>query len=332
MAGFFASEEPSVTQSPSQIYVGLGVQTARGSAGTLNYFPAVRSPEFTPMVTQLEDKGLRGSMADVFNLVQGVRHDEVGWSGDVFLDSIPALLRSVLGSADTKTGTAAPVSHAFSLKNTVASNDTQPPAYTFTMWDGYAYRQFKDAQADSLSIKYTAANLLEYTYKALSLPFTTVSAPTQVLPTLKPIPSWDASVTINGVSTAYLVDGSIDFKRGTKPIHAAAGSQAPYRLWAGPLSCSGKITLVREDDTELNAYLANNQGTLDLTFTDPANPTQSLKLHMTSAGFKSHKPNYGKEWIEQDLEFIGIPTSTDATDGGLSPVKATVTNAIITSY
>lgn len=315
-------------QSPSQIYAGLGVQTVRGTPGTLTTFPAISAPAVAPQITQLEDKGLRGSMVDVYGMAQGARYDEVDWSGDVFLDSFPNLIRAALGSADTKTGTVSPYSHAFSLQNNVlADNTTQPPAYTITVWDGYAYRQFLDSQLDSLSIKFSAAGLLTYSVKWKTMPYTVVSAPTQVVTTQIPVPAWDAAVTIGGSGVTRLVDGSIELKRSTKAIITANAARTPYRLWAGPLSISGKLTLVREDDTDINWFINNTQPTLDVKWSDPNNAANSIEFLMNQIAFKTGKPNYGKEWVEMDLDFEPIPNATNATAGGVSPVKVICTNS-----
>ena len=82
-------------------FLGIGVETTRGTvAPTFTYLP-VESPQVTPNITWLEDKGYRGSAAELYGEVPGPRYDGYEAKGKVFLDTFPNLLRAMFGSTDT---------------------------------------------------------------------------------------------------------------------------------------------------------------------------------------------------------------------------------------
>src|SRR5205807_8984768 len=92
---------PAFPSAASQL--GAAVETTRGTAVAPAFWLPYLEPDLQPMLTMLEDKGLRGSAVDIYNLIPGVRHDELGFKGNPYLDSFPVLLRALLGSSDTVT-------------------------------------------------------------------------------------------------------------------------------------------------------------------------------------------------------------------------------------
>lgn len=309
-------------------WLGLGKEVTRGTAAAATVFLPAKSPQWTPNITMLEDTGLRGSMVDIYDQVAGLRHDSMDWTMDVYADTFPALLRAILGSTDTITGTAAPYTHAIGLLNT---GDGQPPSYTIAYFDGNEEWQMPAGQGDELSVKFNATGLLEASCKFLANPAALGGADTPTFSTVEAAPSWDCVVTLGGTPITKTMDGSVDLKRGTKPIEAITGTQAPYRLWAGPLQTSGKLTVVYESDTEFNYFTSNAKGeAVDVKFTDPASNT--IELHLSTPAWKTGKKTNGKEWVEVELEFVGLPNSTDAVASGVAPIKTTVTNGVSTAY
>jgi hypothetical protein len=94
---------PPQTYMTASSFLGLGIETTRGTPITpTNYLP-IDSPVLTPMVGWLEDKGYRGSPAEIYGQVPGPQHATYEAKGNVFLDTFPLLLRAVLGSTDTTT-------------------------------------------------------------------------------------------------------------------------------------------------------------------------------------------------------------------------------------
>jgi hypothetical protein len=86
------------TFASARQHVGLAVETTQGTAISA---PTVTVPvdKFDPFdqPTWIDDKALRGSMVDLYNVVQGVKHTEVDFTGPVFLDTFPYLLSNVFG-------------------------------------------------------------------------------------------------------------------------------------------------------------------------------------------------------------------------------------------
>lgn len=101
---------------PAQWYCGLGKQSGPGTGvapSSTGWLP-VEPPDISPNITMLEDKGNRGSMVDIYNLVQGVGFCEIGLKGQVFMDSFPHLAEAIMGNIDVVGGIAVGGGGAFS--------------------------------------------------------------------------------------------------------------------------------------------------------------------------------------------------------------------------
>ena len=93
----------------SSSWMGMTIEVTPGTAPTLPaYWIPVSSPQITPMITEVMDEGFRGSMVKDYRQIPTVRHDEYTFTCLAYLDTMPALFRSLLGGADIITGTAAP--------------------------------------------------------------------------------------------------------------------------------------------------------------------------------------------------------------------------------
>lgn len=290
-----------------------------------NFIP-VSPPTPKDVVKLAQDKGLRGSMTDTYGEIQLTKHTTFDFAGDVFADTFGFMLTGILGDLAT-TGASAPYSHAISLYN---ATDGQTPSYTIT--DSYSVntRQYPGAKFSDLDIKFSADGLLTYSAKAVALPSVTTTAPTPSFTSVQPLASWIGAVTIGGTANTSVMDGNITIKRSIGVVDTVDGSQAPHALWSGPLSVSGKLTLVMEDETQLTNYLSNTQPSLDVTFTTGTGVgVQSLKLHMTQVAYQSADISRGKEYVELPISFTAIANSTDiGASGGYSPIKCTLQNAI----
>lgn len=309
-------------------WLALGRETTPNTKVAATWYLPAKSPQWTPNIQMLDDTGIRGSMVDVYDQVAGIRHDTMDWTMDVYADTVPALFRAALGSADTVTGTTSPYTHSIGLLNTGTG---QPPSYTVAFFDGNEEWQIGGCQVDELGFKANATGLLEATVKMVGFPATQSGTDTPTFSTVEAAPSWDCVVSIGGTAITKTMDLSVDLKRGTKPIEAITGTQAPYAIWTGPLATSGMLTVVYESDAEFNYFLTNAKGeALDAKFTDPAGNT--VDLHLSTPAFKTGKKTAGKEWVEVELGFIGLPNATDAVAGGVSPVKATVVNTVSAAY
>lgn len=319
----------------SRSYLGIAKETrpTPGSSPT-----AVAATDFIPFtsitpvdtINYLDDKGMRGSMVDEYDVIQGNIHSEFEFGGDVFPDTIGYMVAGVLGECAT-TGASAPYTHAINTLNSQASNG-QPP--TFTLSDYYSLgsastRQYAGAQFTSIDFKFSADALLTYTTKAMAYASATATNPTPSFSTVTPVPTWTGAVTLNGSTNTQLSDGNCTISRPVTPIFTVDGNQRPYQLFAGPVTVAGALTLVFESDTELNLYLANTRPAVDIDFTAGTGATATeVKLHMTKCAWTVAKIERSKDFIELGVTYKGLANTTDVgTSAGYSPIKVTLKNA-----
>jgi hypothetical protein len=319
----------------SRSYLGIAKETrpSPGSAPT-----AVAATDFIPFtsispadnITYLDDNGMRGSMVETYDVIQGTIHSEFEFGGDVFADTIGYPLSGVLGDVVT-TGSTAPYTHAVSTLNSQASNG-QP--VTFTLSDYYSLgsastRQFAGCQFESIDFKFSADAMLTYSAKAFGYQSATSTNPTPSFSTVTPLPSWSGTTTLNGTATAILSEGNCNIKRVIEPIFTVQGVQRPYQLFAGAVSVEGAMTLVMESDTELQYFLSNTKPALDIDFTQGTGASlQQVKIHMTKCAFTVAKIERGKEYIELSVTYKALANTTDAgASAGYSAIKVTLKNA-----
>ena len=319
----------------SRSYLGVAKETrpTPGSSPT-----AVAATDFIPFtsitpfdnITYLDDKGIRGSMTEQYDVIQGKIYSEFDVAGDVFADSTGFMYAGVLGDVVT-TASAAPYTHTISLLNSQATNG-QPPTYTLS--DYYSLgsastRQYAGAQFASIDTKFSADALLTYSAKAMGFKSVTAANPTPSFTTVAPIPSWEGSVTIAASVTAIMAEGNVNISRSVTPIHTVSNNQNPYQLFAGPLTVDGSMLLILESDTQLNYYLNNTQPAVSIDFTAGAGATLTqVKFQMTKCAFTVAKIERGKDYIELNVNYKAQANTTDVgASAGYSPVKVVLQNA-----
>jgi len=319
----------------SRSYLGIAKETrpTPGSSPT-----AVAATDFIPftsitpvdVITYLDDKGMRGSMVDEYDVIQGNKHSEFEFGGDVFPDTIGYMVAGVLGEVAT-TGASAPFTHAINVLNSQASNG-QPP--TFTLSDYYSLgsastRQYAGAQFNSIDFKFSADALLTYTAKAMAYVSATATNPTPSFSAVTPVPAWTGAVTLNGSTSTLLADGNCSITRTVSPIFTIDGNQTPYQLFAGPVTVGGALTLIFESDTELGYFLNNTRPSVAIDFTAGSGATATeVKLNMTKCAWTVGKIERSKDFIELGVTYKGLANTTDVgTSAGYSPIKVTLKNA-----
>lgn len=312
-------------------FLALARETTRGTAATAGWqYVPIDSPALTPNLKWLDDDGLRGSPVKQYDTVPGVRSDTFEFKGKVHTDNVGALLLAALGGPDTVTGTAAPYTHTIGLLNN--QTGSQPPSYTLQVFDGWQTRQITGAQMVSLEVTFTAEAEVAFTAKFEGNPYTVITTPTNTPGTTDHlIAAWNTAVTIGGSASTTFVDGSLMINRSAAPIFTA-GTQGPYTVWAAEAEVTGKLTVVAEaSDTVLTGGLARGQGLVKFVSTDPVS-THALTLQCSDAQIHASKPETSKSYVEVSAEFLAVANTTDATNGGYSPVKAIVLNAVSTAY
>jgi hypothetical protein len=305
---------------PANVYV---TAQLTASVGPTDYIP-VTTIDSEDKYAALEDKGMRGSVVDVFNIVQGPAHSEFSLAGDVFTDTIGYLIGGVLGATDFTGGT--PNTHAFSLKNT---SDGQPTAFTLYDFDVVNTRGFPSARFSEVAFKFDGQGMLTWTAKAIGIASGVVTTPTTSFSSVIPLPTWIGAVTIGGTAVTTLISGDLTIKRNVLPLQTLDTTQHPYRVFAGTLSVDGKLVFVMEDDVQLLNMINNSQPSLDITFTSGSGATTNyVQFHFTKAAYLTGKPMRSQEYVQLDIAFKGVANTTDATAAGTgySPVKVTIKN------
>lgn len=319
----------------SRSYLGIAKETrpTPGASPT-----AVAATDFIPFLTitpfdnvrYLEDKGIRGSMTEQYNLIQGKIHSEIDITGDIFPDTAGFLYAGVLGDVTT-TGASAPYTHAMSLLNSQASNG-QPPTYTLS--DYYSLgagstRQYAGAQFAAVDTRFSADALLTFTARAMGYQSITASNPSASFSSVTPVPSWTGAVTLAGSVTAIMAEGNVNISRPVTPILTVDDTQRPYQLFAGPVTVDGSLLLILESDTQLNYYLNNTQPSLLIDFTEGSGASaRQVQFNMTKCAFRVAKIQRSKDYIELTVDYQAQANTTDAgATGGFSPIKVTLQNA-----
>jgi Phage tail tube protein len=307
---------------PAGVYV---TSQLTASLGPTDYIP-LTTIEPEDMYIPLDDKGYRGSVADVYNLVQGPAHSEFSIGGDVFADTIGYAVGGILGATDFTGGT--PNTHAFSVKNT---SDTQPTSFTLYDYDAATTRGYASSRFTNLSFKFNNEGLLTWTAKATGMASGIVATPTPSFSTVAPLAAWIGVVTIGGTVVTTLIDGDFNIARPVNAIQTLDSTQHPYKIWASaPVTVDGKLTFVMEDETELLRMINNTQPSLDILFSTGTGASQlAIQFHCTKAAYRTAKINRGQDYVQVDIGFNGLANTTDATAAGTgySPTKVTIKNS-----
>lgn len=318
----------------TSIVVGLKLEAVRGTAETApdTYIP-VKAPKITPTITQVNVDPFIGSMTTVVDQIATVRYDLLEFTTWAYVDTLPSLIRGLLGSPDTITGTASPYTHVFSVLNNTYDTGNQPPSYTFFMWDGYQTRTMAGGQVDELDFKFTATGLVEVTVKVMTFPnVATSTALTPTFTTVEPAPAWSVATSLNAVTTTPIVDGSITLKRGVKPVFTL-GQVAPFVLYAQGLDITAALTVINAADVELGLYLNGTAFPLSLTFSPPTSAGLSFAFAMDRVKVKDAHQEPGSDgFITTVMNLLPLPNATDATAGGQSAIKFTALTARATTY
>jgi hypothetical protein len=282
------------------------------------------------IIAPLYDTGLRGSMAQNYNYIQGRRHTEIDLGGPAFADTVGYWLGGIMGSVVT-TGASAPFEHEITLKNaTGIGADAQPTS--FTLEDMYVAenRYFPGCKVTNFTLTFNSEGMLEYTAKLMGWPSETTAAASPSFSTVVPTPVWRGEVSIGGDVIGYTTDGSVTLTRAAEAIFGINTSQGPYEIFVGALDSTGNFTFVMENDDQLLNFLDNTQPTLNIAF------TQGTGASLTTIAFNVAKGAYTTAAVDRSgdhvavtVDFSAIATTTDAgATGGYAPIQWYLQNAV----
>ena len=322
-----ASAQPSVRS-----YLGIAKETTPATPVPATDFIPVTKDSFKPVdiIAPLYDTGLRGSMAENYNYIQGRRHTEIDVAGPAFADTVGWWVAGILGSVSTS-GASAPYTHVMSLKNATAIGaDAQPTSLTLNDFYVANNRYYPGCKVTEFGLTFNSEGMLEYTTKLMGHPSTTTSAPAPSFSAVVPTPVWRGSVTIGGSSIGYITDGSISMTRKAEAIFGINTDQGPYEIFVGALDTTGSITFVMENDDELNRFLNNTQPALTFTFAQGSGATAtSIAFTITKGAYTTGVIDRSPDHVSIQVDISAIANTTDAgSSGGYAPIKWTLQNAV----
>jgi hypothetical protein len=223
--------------------------------------------------------------------------------------------------------------HQFSLLNNSPSTGNQPPSVTIVDYEGATnWRELTAAQLDSITLTGTADSLPKITTNYFANTSVQPTTPVPAFTAVEAPPGWTVVLAIGGTQITYVTSWQYDLKRNVKPIAAVTGTQSYYQFFADVLDATASFTVLEDpNSTWLNAYENGTPETVDFTLYDVKNG-YALNLHTTNAKFTKGSLDRSKQWVEVPLEMQLLPTTTDALAGGVSPIVATLANAVTGTY
>jgi hypothetical protein len=329
----------AVTPLPGTLqWLGLAKEVTPGTAvAAPTMWIPVDSPKLSPKVTVLSDNNLRGVMATDFGSTQGMSYTELGYKTSIYADTIFPHLMAMLGGADVMTGAADPYTHKTSLLNTSdATHSAQPPTYTGFLYQGDGkVAQVAGMTASDLKFGFKANERNTVDVSWVGMPVQFIAAPANTPSTVAEMPPFTAAISIGGTAFPSSTGISIDIKRDVKPIAVLNGSQNPLTIYAGPVSVSGSIDAVYKGsaDSLLTGLLTNGQPAVTVSVNGQNDATHPLTLQMSKVRYDSADPaGSTTDWMTIAAAFTALANPTDALDGKLSPIQATLANAQSTAY
>jgi hypothetical protein len=293
-----------VSYTPKELtWAGIAKESAWGTAVDPTYFIPFKDVKPNDNIEIIKDAGLRGAMAETYNILQGTKHSEMDISGEIFPDSFGLLLLGMFGS-DTVTGTPI-MTHTFKLQRT-----SQPNSLTISHYNVTNMRRFAGQMAEELTIKWADKAALEFTFKSKGKASATSTTATPSYTTTIPLVNWNFSMTLGGSSNLNLIGFDISMKRKLTILHPANSTTDPSAIVSGGMAVTGKATFAKADDTELTAFLNNTQQVLVLTGTQ-ATTNYGIVFTLTKCAF-TKAPVTAKDIVELDVEFEAIDNTTDA--------------------
>jgi hypothetical protein len=318
-------------QNSVRSYIGIAKEVTKGTAVTPTDFIPVLAASVRPVdvIDPLYDMGLRGSLVNSYNYLQGRTRSTFDFGGSVFADTIGYPLAGILGSVAT-TGASAPFTHTISLKNSaVAAADAQPLSYTLTDFYAADVRAYSGIQIHDFTLNFSADGLLAYDAKGTGFASASAATPTPSFSTVLPTQVWQGTVSIGGSTVSNSTTGSLTMSRPVTPIYGIASTQNPYSVFLGALSTTGAITFVMENNTELTRFLTNTQPAIVLNWAYGAGAAAvQIQATITKGAYVATIIDRSTDFVTIAVDINAQGNTTDAgSTAGYSNVKWVLQNA-----
>jgi hypothetical protein len=318
-------------------WVGIAKESVYGTAiATPTIWIPIDSPKYKTTIAPLKDQNLRGSMAAVYQQQQGMRFDELAYKTYFYQDSTYPHFVALLGGTDTITGSADPWIHNVSLYNGSGTNAAQPASYTLFWADAAGkVQQIPGAIISSVKVSLSPDNLASLDVSWTGLPATTITPPTNTPTTLKPMPSWNSTVTIGGTASSKYSSIDFEYKRNVEMIPTLTGSQTPFAIFGGPVDVTGSMTGVYQNSTDVDwtNFLANTQPAMIVKVNPPGDATHYIQFQSSVVAYDAVEVSGTDKWQEIKTTLQAVANSTDVVgSGGFSPAKVTLATTVSTAY
>jgi tail tube protein len=275
------------------------------------------SLKYKPNINPLVDQAFRGMMSADFQQVAGMRYDSLAYKSYAYMDSIYQHFLALLGRPDAVTGTADPWTHKTAVENGVDQAQAQPMSFTLWYFDGAQCWQITGCIEASakLSVKVDDLITLEATW--MGLPATQVATPTNTPSTNKPMPSWNAILSVGGTPVDNKSECTVELKRDSGAVNTINNSQSPLSIFGGGVSSTINLNAVYKGgstDADMAAFLANTQTSLAVKIAPVSDATHALTLQQSVYTYDSTDINHGNKWSEITSQGKGLANATDALD------------------
>lgn len=317
-----------------------------GAAKETTYGVAVAAPNFwipvdgsstkwKPNQAVLVDQAHRGLMGTDFQQIQGMRFDTLDYKCHLYMDSVYQHFLALFGKPDTVTGTVDPWTHKTSLENGVEQAQAQPVSYTLFWFDGVKCIQIPGCIASGvkLDVKVDEATSLQVSW--IGMPSTIMAtAPSNTPSTSKPMPAWNATISVAGSALSVYSEVSLDYKRDVAAVNTINASQSPLEIFGGGVTVTGNLTAVYQGataDVNLTDFLANTQPALTVKCAPIGDATHYLLAQHSVVAYDTSEPQ-GQKWMELQAQIKALMNATDALDSKQSPAQIQLLSTQSTAY
>lgn len=320
-----AAAKPSVRS-----YVGIAKEVTPATPVAATDFIPLSKDGLKPVdiINPLYDSGLRGSMVENYNYIQGRRHTEIDLGGPAFADTVGWWVAGILGVDDT-TGVSAPYTHEITLKN-ATTGDAQPTSLTVEDYYVAGNRFYPGCKVTDFTMTFNSDGMLEYTARLMGHPSTTTAAATPSFTDVVPTAVWRGEVTIGGATIGYTTNGTVTMTRKAEAIFGINTDQGPYEVFVGALDVTGNLTFVMENDDQLLNFLDNTQPELTFTFSEGTGATAtSIGFTISKGAYTTAANDRSGDHVAITVDLTGLGNTSDAgSTNGYANIKWTLENAV----
>lgn len=327
--------------NPQVFYTSVGIvkEATWGVDAVPTIWLPASNPNFQPGDMQhIDDDGLRGKASANYDLIPGPGNGKFGWGGNLYLDTVPAILSSIVGP-DVVAG-AGPYTHTMQLSPT-------PDSYTIEEQQNVSAYHYNGGRFTEFVLSWdSSSGTANYTVQGVSkiglemtggagqgggaLPaFTAESA-------ISSVAGWQGAITIAGAATANLISGSVTFSRPATIKHGwsniAGGSQDARAIYPLALDVTGRLLFDYTQTTE-QYYASPRSGAAGtnlasgtvvknaLVLTLRRSATEVLQITLTKAAYKMAERQTADGVYQLALSFRAVHNATD-----VGPVSVVTTN------